>query len=103
MRRVAGAASIVSNPTSSASIPCGGVAPLLPSAVTTRGCGKGAVIHAFSSPRTQTGMSNGSMRTLANPIALSFATAQSRARASAAVPASRGPTSVVSPSVISQA
>ena len=38
-------------------MPCGGVAPLLPSALITRGCGKGERISAFSSPRTQTGMS----------------------------------------------
>ena len=62
---------------------------------------KGAVIHAFSSPRTQTGMSNGSTRTLAKPIAFNFLTAQSRALASASVPARRGPTSVVRPSTMS--
>ncbi len=73
------------------SMPSGGVEPLLPSAVITSGCGKGAVIHAFSSPRTQTGMSNGSTRTFAKPIAFSLRTAQSRARASASVPASRWP------------
>ena len=49
--------------------------PLLPSAATTIGWGKGARISALSCPRTQTGMSNGSTRTLAKPIAVSFLTA----------------------------
>ena len=77
-------ASSVEKPTNSASMPSGGVAPLLPSAVIASGCGKGAAIHAFISA-VQTGMSNGSTRTFAKPIAFSFRTAQSRARASASV------------------
>ena len=99
----ASSAATLSKPTTSASIPAAGVAPLLPSAVTTSGCGKGETISARSSPRTQTGMSNGSTWTLAKPSAVSRRTAQSRARASASVPARRGPTSVVSPSTMSQA
>ena len=68
-----------------------------------RRCGKGETISACSAPRTQTGMSNGSTWTLLKPSALSRRTAQSRARASASVPARRWPTSVVRPSRKSQA
>ena len=96
-------ASTLSKATISPVTPSGPVEPLLPSAATTIVCGKGARISALSCPRTQTGMSNGSTRTLAKPIAVSFFTAQSRARASASVPARRGPTSVVRPSTMSQA
>ena len=82
----ASSAATLSKPTTSASIPRGGVAPLLPSAVTTSGCGKGETISARSSPRTQTGISNGSTWTLAKPSSVSRRTAQARARASASVP-----------------
>ena len=44
-----------------------------PSAVTTSGWGKGDRISARSSPRTHTGMSNVSTRTLAKPIAVNLA------------------------------
>ncbi len=87
----ASSSSTLSKPTTSASSPLAGVAPLLPSAVTTSGCGKGETISARSSPRTQTGMSNGSTRTLEKPSAVSRRTAQSRARASASVPAMARP------------
>ena len=83
--------------------PSGPVEPLLPSAATTSFCGKGETISALSAPRVQTGMVNGSTWTLAKPIAVSRRTAQSRARASASVAASRWPTSVVRPSMMSQA
>ena len=46
---------------------------------------------------------NGSTWTFEKPSAVSRRTAQARARASASVPAWRGPTSVVSPSRMSQA
>ena len=83
--------------------PAGPVEAELPSAATTIFWGKGATISALSGPRTHTGMSNVSMRALRKPSAVSLATLQARARASAAVPAMRWPTSVVSPSVMSKA
>jgi len=61
------------------------------------------MISALSGPRVHTGMVKGSTWTLAKPIAVSRFIAQSRARASASVAASRWPTSVVSPSTISHA
>ena len=96
-------AATLSKATISASMPRAGVAALLPRAVITSDWGKGETISARSSPRIQTGMSNGSTRTLEKPKAVRCRTAQSRARASASVPAWRWPISVVSPSTMSQA
>ena len=97
-------ASMVSKPMTSASMPCGGVAPLLPSAVTTSGCGKGAVISGLllaAHPDRHVERLDADVGEAERASAC--ATAQSRARASASVPARRGPTSVVRPSTMSQA
>ena len=64
---------------------------------------RGATISAVSAPRTQVGIRYSSTWTLRKPSAFSLATAQVRARASASLPASRGPTSVVRPSMMSSA
>jgi hypothetical protein len=56
-------------------------------------CGCGAMTSAASGPRSQAVIWNGSTWTLAKPREVSLATAQSRARAAASLPASRWPTS----------
>ena len=82
--------------TTSASIPSGGVPTLPPSEVATSGCGQGATISARASPRIQRGTVTGSARTFWKPRYFSVRIAQATAAASPGVPASRGPTSVVS-------
>ena len=74
-----------------------------PKAVTARGCGYGATISAPSPSRSQASIAKGSFRTLANPFSERILSAHKRALASASLPASRGPTSVVSDVTIDMA
>src|SRR5690606_36444440 len=75
---------------------------LPPSAVSTSGCACGPSTSADWPRRSHFGNVTGSVQTLSKPSSANLAFAHSTARASASLPASRGPTSVVSDSVTCQ-
>ena len=78
-------------------------AGLPPSAVSASGCAFAPSTSARSLRRTHFGKVTGSVQTRSKPSSANFAFAHSTARASASLPARRGPTSVVRDSVMSQA
>lgn len=83
--------------------PASGVPALPPRAIDGMVCGKGVRTENSGVPRTYCGTMTFWVRTLANPSSRNLACAQATAARSAAVPAGRLPTYVVSDSTTAQA